>query len=246
MRIHSGVIFMPGLSIIVPALNEEKNLFRTIQIIEDSLCPPFETFEIIIIDDGSRDATKDKAEFLVKNRPAIQLIHNKKSLGRGAAIKQGLKRAKNDYAIVVNGKADTTAYELKKILACAGQADLVISIQSNTHQRPLIRRFFSKLYTKIMNKSFNLNLNYYNGSTLWPRRLYKNFCLKGNSYALEAEILIPLLKSGHSYHQVPVEDQFERGRKTRAFNLKNIFSVIRFYLQMLWTVHFVGLKKSKC
>lgn len=225
-----------SLSIVVPALNEEKNLRRTINTIVQALQEESCDYEIIIINDGSTDNTGPLADTLAKENQNIRTIHHSKPQGRGATLNEGLSLANNDLLTWINGKCDTTASEFRKLISHAGQADLIISYQNNTHERPLVRATLSRLYVFLLNHLFGLGLKYYNGSTLVPKHCFNKIHVKTSSYAYEAELLIKLLNRGHSYVEVGVRDIFEKGRKTRSFSLKNIFGVVKFIFVIFWEI----------
>ena len=224
-----------SISIIVPALNEEDQLSNTVKTLKDSLhC--WDEYEIIIVNDGSTDKTYQIAQSLSAGDNRIIPVHNKKSKGKGHCTKQGFQRATGNYLICVNGKNDTTSDQLKKIYAEKGKADIVISCQANTFDRPLIRQILSKLYTKIINILFSKDLKYYNGSILLKKSLYQTIQIEADSYAFEAEMLLKLLFKNHSYTQIDVIDVFESSRNSRAFTLKNIsgvtFTVLKLFFQL--------------
>ena len=212
------------ISITLPALNEEANLKQTLEIVI-SATQQWKDVEIIVVDDGSSDNTSKVAN-LFKSKCDLRIIRNETSLGRGHSINEGFRKSKNEYVICFNGKRDTTRDEIKKILNQAGTEDLIISYQSNTNERPLVRQFFSHNYTFLVNSIFNKKIKYYNGSILLKKKDFMEIEIKTSSYAFETELILKLLHKNKSYKEVPVIDIFEKGRKTRALSLKNLLGVI--------------------
>lgn len=89
---------MTNLSIVIPTYNEEKNIFANLATLHGFLTQISEDFEIIVVDDGSTDATCaiiEKAKALVS--PRIHLISNSINLGKGAVIKQGMLASNGNY-----------------------------------------------------------------------------------------------------------------------------------------------------
>ena len=224
------------ISITIPCLNESKYIGTTLDNLE-SLLSQFKDYEIIVINDGSTDETGPIVEKRIQINSKINLINHSTNQGRGYSIKEGFSQSKFEYLICFNGKHDISKEEMKKIFDQIGMEELIISVQNNTKERPWIRRFFSNLYTSILNFSFGLNLKYYNGSSVIKKSHFERLSLHTNSYALDAEILIKLLKSQVSYLEIPVNDIIEDERNTRSLSLSNICGVMAFYLYTFFEIH---------
>ena len=94
------------LSVIIPAYNEEKRLFNTLREIDEyfsnqSCLPDKERFnyEIIVINDGSKDKTALTVERLLDQIKNLKLIDNKRNYGKGYVVRQGMLAAKGQYRI---------------------------------------------------------------------------------------------------------------------------------------------------
>lgn len=96
------------LSIIVPAYNEEKNLEKNITDYSRYLDGCDFLYEIIIVNDGSKDKTKKIAEILAAKNKKIKLINNKINKGKGAAVRQGILAAAGDYRLFIDADGATS------------------------------------------------------------------------------------------------------------------------------------------
>lgn len=90
------------LSVVVPAFNEAKTLKENINNFNLYLSQQPYDYEIIIVDDGSTDDTKNQALELSNSSSKIKLIENKKNLGKGAAIKKGMLFARGDFCLFID------------------------------------------------------------------------------------------------------------------------------------------------
>ena len=84
-------------------------------------------FEILIIDDGCPEKTGVIAQKIAKNKKNIKIIFHKKNLGYGAAIKTGLKFSKYKWIFQIDGDAEYSVFDLKKLITLRNNADLVIT-----------------------------------------------------------------------------------------------------------------------
>lgn len=223
-----------GVSVIVPARNEEENICSILSKIKNVEFM-WKEMEIIFISDGSTDKTFELgSEFIKNNFESFQMYENMESVNLGGAFKQGLLKASHEYVIVIQGQDDTDSVEISKIFgALTSDLDLVIPYQTNFRERPVYRWVPSRLFVWIMNKISGLHLQYYNHSVLMKKNDILKLTLGTNSYAYQAEILVKIILSGGSYIEVPVIDIFDNKRKTSAFRLKNLIGVALFLLKIL-------------
>jgi len=227
-----------SLTIVVPARDEEVHLKEAVQVVLDVVPRFFETFEVLIVDDGSNDRTGEVADELAAFHPSIVALHNRPARGLGGVVRQGLGRARMPYFMYVDGKGATTAAALEQIFCHCGEADLVIPYPINMHERSALRRLISLAYQNLLNFLFGLRLHYYNHLVLYPTVLARSVRVRTDTYAFQAEYLIKLLKRGVSFVEVGVEDRFNiEGRKTKAFKFRNVSGICLFIFRTLWDVY---------
>jgi len=228
----------PSISVIVPCLNEEGNLRGTIECIKDALTSSdaFSSYEILIFNDFSTDGTGALAEEIKKNETGVKVIHNARNMGFGYNYTEGVRLATKDYVIMVPGDNEIPAPAIEKVFKLAGQADVIIPYVTNTHVRPASRRFISWLFVELMNTAFGLKVRYYNGTCVVRSSLLKKVPLKTWGFAYMAAILVRLLRSGASYAETGVEIRSRESGKTKAFTMKNIFSVVEALATLFWDV----------
>ena len=105
----------PYLSIIIPSYNEEKRLPRAIPQIVAHVAPKG-AFEIIVVDDGSRDGTARVTEELAKQYPHVRLISYQPNRGKGSAVRIGMLAAEGRYVLFTDADQSTPITELDKLL----------------------------------------------------------------------------------------------------------------------------------
>lgn len=236
---------MKSISIVIPAYNEEKNLPHAVQDADKVIKKMFEDYELLIINDGSKDRTGIIADRLAERNKRVKVIHLKKNMGFGYAYRQGVHNAAKKYVMMVPGDNEILRSSVKDILSHAGEADIITSYIANQEVRSLIRRLISKLYTKTFNILFGFHLKYYNGMVLYKSSLVKKVQMTTDSFAFQAEILVRLLKNGYSYKEVPMHiKSHDKARKTKAFRIKNIIGIISSALRLFFEVNFKPTKSK--
>jgi glycosyltransferase involved in cell wall biosynthesis len=93
-----------SLSVLFPVKDVQATLIESVHEILDVVADTGSPFEIVIVDDGSTDATSEVAHELAKNYPQIRLVRHAKSQGREAAIHTGLRRSHGDMVVVHEGQ----------------------------------------------------------------------------------------------------------------------------------------------
>lgn len=226
----------PTVTVIVAALNEERGLEATVRTVLGVVPRWFADWEILIVDDGSTDATGEIADRLAATAERVTAVHHPRPSCLGGVFQAGLRRARMAHVILLNGKDDTPAEALDRILSLRGRADLIIPVQANGHERPLARRLLSRGFVSLLNAASGLELRYYNHSVLHRAELLRSIELRTRSYGFQAEAIVKLLRRGASYLEVEVDDRFDAQRATRASSWSNVSGIARLLLGTFYDV----------
>ena len=139
--------------------------------------------------------------------------------------------------MMVPGDNEIMGEAIGSLISGLGKADLVISYTANQEVRPLIRRLVSWTYVTLCNFLFGLKLRYYTGLSMIKTDLIRSIMPLSEGFGYSTEIIVNLLKKGHSYIEVPMTIYPPvPGRKAAAFRLKNIVSVIKTLAKLTWKV----------
>lgn len=232
----------PGvtISLIVPACNEAPRLRRTVAELLVALPQHFAAYEILLVDNGSRDGTAAMADALAREIPCVRVMHFPTALGLGGAFQEGLKAARMEYVSVAHGDGGTSAEQLGRIWAMRGRADVVVPYITNEQERPRLRLWLSYGFRALVNGLFGLRLRYHMHFVLYRRELIQSIRLRTRGHAFQAEALVKLLRRGHSYVEIGIEDDFEGQAPTRSYRLRNLAWVALFFVSTLYDVYLAG------
>ncbi len=196
------------LSIIVPAYNEEK----TIGIILSKLQKlEFKAWkkEIIVVNDGSTDKTLQEIKSRKEN---LILINSLKNLGKGATIREGIKKSSGQAVIIQDADLEYNPENIINLLALLDKNTLVLGTRNvKPKQRGyLIFVVGQALLTKLVNLLFGSHLtDVYTCYKLLPSEFYRKNKLTSSGFEIEMEIICKALISGYKIVEVPV-DYFPR------------------------------------
>ncbi len=232
------------LSIIVPVYNEEKTITQVIKKVF-AVKLPVVSKEIIIVNDGSTDNT---AKFLTKiksTKANFKIIHHKRNMGKGAAVRTGIKRAKGNYIIIQDADLEYDPQDIKKLLELVilGEAKVIYGTRLNRMpdfaKDERTPRFFIHY---VGNKTLSLITSVFFGNwltdmeccyKLFPKDALKDITLHARGFELEPEITAKLLKQGHKIREVPISTNprsYEEGKKLNTVRdgIKAIWTLVKY------------------
>ena len=220
--------FNPSLSIVIPAYNEAENILGTLENVTAALAPLPIDYEIIVVDDGSRDETSTIVRDNASRFPRVRLLVNERNMGFGWTYRRGVDAAARDYIVMVHGDNAWNADTLRDLFARVGEADVVIGYTRDMwRSRPLARTLISKAFTLLVNIITRRGLRYYNGLQIHRADVLKGLQIQSSGYGFQAEVLVKALRRTHTYVEVPMVLSERTRGESKAFRLKNAVDVVQ-------------------
>ncbi|HEX2280741.1 MAG TPA: glycosyltransferase family 2 protein [Thermomicrobiales bacterium] len=149
---------LPGsLSLVLPAFNEEANIDAVVQ---DSLAtlPAFvDRYEIIVVDDGSRDRTGEIVAGLVATDDRVRLIRHERNRGYGAALISGFDASTGDFVMFMDADRQFNIRDLRLLVPFAGEYDIVAGFRMERSD-PLHRRVLAEMFNVSVRLLFGVHL----------------------------------------------------------------------------------------
>jgi glycosyltransferase involved in cell wall biosynthesis len=217
----------PLITFVIPALNEEDVIVRVVGDVVGELDALRLDYEIVLIDDGSRDRTGALMDELAAANERIRVIHNGRNVGLGESYKRGLAEARGDYLMMLCGDGGFPAASLPLVLAQLGTADILVPYMLNLARiKTPLRLILSRTYTTLLNVLFGQRIRYYNGLPVHKTANLRSLEIKSSGFGFQAEILIKLIRSGCDYKQIGVLGA-EETKRSNALRLRNVVSVGR-------------------
>lgn len=219
------------LSIIIPAFNEEKNIYNTIESILESHDILDYDYEIIVVSDGSTDKTHHEAKRHRSKK--VKVFKYSKNHGKGYALKYGVRKAVGDIITFTDAGGDFNPKQFDKCVKLLEIFDADFVIGSKRHPAskidyPKKRRAYSYIYHKVIRLLFGLNVtDTQAGLKFMKKNVAKNVVSRAlvKQYAFDLEMLVIAHELGYTrIFEAPVELNFNNNNT--GINLKTIRQMI--------------------
>jgi glycosyltransferase involved in cell wall biosynthesis len=146
---------LPGLSIVLPCHQEEVNVADAIRAAESVAARTSTEYEILVVDDGSTDATAEIAGRFVDGSGRVRLLIHSHNRGYGAALRSGLGAARMQWVLLTDADLQFDLRDLEDFVMLTGSADVVAG-RRVVRQDPLGRRISGAAWSSLMRTLFDL------------------------------------------------------------------------------------------
>ncbi|MEK7516097.1 MAG: glycosyltransferase family 2 protein [Patescibacteria group bacterium] len=220
----------PDIAFVVPCYNEAENIEDALESIRSAAIGAVLSYEIIVIDDASTDATEAAVSRFQAAHPdvAVKLFRNSENRGSGYCHKYGASLSSAKYYSIIPGDNDLPAAAISAILAHLGKAEVLIPYPrpEDFRDRPFLRRVISKIYTLLVRLLSGHRLHYFHSPAVYQRRFVVEAPQNASGFGYYAELLCEALDRGYSYKEFSVPANYRNEQETSAFRLKNVVSVV--------------------
>ena len=213
---------------VIPAYNEERSIGNIIKKTRKYV------EQVIVVDDGSKDKTKQFGE----NAGAIVLRHVI-NLGKGAALKTGCDFAfKNGAEFIINLDADAqhNPDDIPRFIEKLKKCDIVFSYRKTSRKMPLVLRFGNWFISNVASLLYNVKLSdTQSGFRAFSKEAYKKVRWNALDYSMESEMISRAGKQNLKYVQIPIETIYSDKYKGTT-----VIDGVKIVLNMFWWKLFNG------
>jgi glycosyltransferase involved in cell wall biosynthesis len=228
---------MRKLSVIVPVFNERNTVVEVVRRMRAVELPDGIEREIIIIDDGSGDGTRDVLRQLGDS--TVRILVHEKNRGKGAAVRTGLALATGDYVLIQDADLEYDPDDWPKLIApvIRGRASVVYGSRFTGERRNMLLLHWigNRLLSLVTNVLFNSTLSDMETCyKLVDRKLLVDLGLRSDRFDIEPEITAKILKRGIRIYEVPISymgREFDEGKKiTWRDGFAALWTLVKFRL----------------
>lgn len=196
---------LKNLSVFLPAFNEEDSIATTVEGVVSVLDSLKLNWELLVINDGSKDKTAEVVKGLEKKFPGVRLVDYAKNRGYGHALKTGFSEAKYPWVAFVDSDGQFDFAEIKKMLQKTSEADVILGYRLNRAD-PFQRRIFTWGWKMLAMILLGLNVRDYScGFKLIKKKVIEDISpIESEEKVTQIEMLIKAKKKGYKFAEVGV------------------------------------------
>ena len=193
-----------SLTIFFPCYNEEANVERVTRSAVEVARQVADDWEVIIVNDGSRDRTEEIADALAAEIPQVRAVHNHPNLGYGGALQRGFREATKEWIFYTDGDGQFDLGELPRLLPLLETHD-VVSCYRLDRKDSLLRKLNALAWTTLVNLLFRINLRDIDGAfKVYPKPFIDSIELHSTGALIDTEMLAKARNMGLAIAQLGV------------------------------------------
>jgi len=203
----------PEISVLVPIYDEEGSVEELAARVAAVLDDLGRSFELIFVDDGSRDASAERVRAARRRDRRVKLLRLRRNFGKAAALSAGIEHSRGSIVVTMDGDLQDVPEEIPRFLAKLEEEDLdLVSGWKRSRRDPISKRYPSKLFNWVTRKLAQVDLHDFNcGFKAYRREVLEQIAIYG-----ELHRYIPVLASRRGFRIGELPVSHERRRHGRS------------------------------
>lgn len=235
-QILNPVQRLSGISVFLPAHNEEDSIQRVVDGFRAELPKLTDDYEIIVVNDGSSDQTGQIAERMALKDKRVRVVHHPLNQGYGAAVISGINAASKAYVLLSDGDGQFDPADSALLAAKVSDCDVVVGRRLRRAD-PLMRRLNGTAWSTLMRLLFGLRITDMDcGFKLFRREILANLELEAKGAMLTTELMAKLAGRGARITEVDVHHLPRLAGEQSGNSLRVIVRAFKELFGLYWKV----------
>jgi glycosyltransferase involved in cell wall biosynthesis len=214
----------PGLTVFFPAYNDSGTIASLVITALQTARTLTPDFEVIVIDDGSADATGQIADELARTYPEVKVVHHERNRGYGGALQSGFKAATHDLVFYTDGDAQYDPSEMTRLWNALDDGVDLVNGYKISRSDPVHRIVIGRVYHHTVKLLFGLNVRDVDCDfRLLRRSIFDQVSLEKTSGVICLEMMKKIQDAGFRIAEVPVHHYHRAHGKSQFFNFRRLF-----------------------
>lgn len=223
---------LKNVSVVIPAYNEEALIKTAVVSIGSGIRPFVSQYELIVIDDGSTDATLDIVRRCADEDQRIKVIYHGSNIGKGAALIDGFKQAKMEWILFSDADMQIDISHIGEFLSYADEYDVMIGYRT-IRSDSLVRRMMSKVYGRAASALLGLRVrDAHCPFKLFRRDVINGITLNSQGFIIDTELLCRIRNAGYSVKELPVTSR-ARAQGSSALSFRHVGMILREFIALV-------------
>jgi len=228
---------LPTVSAMFPCYNDAQTIGGLVDDVYAALEPLTTELEVIVVNDGSSDRSRDVLDAMLPDRPWLRVIHHDRNRGYGGALISGFTAAKNEWIFYTDGDAQYDAKEAATLVPLATADVDVVQGWKIARGDPMVRRVIGRTYHHAVKLLFRLPVRDTDCDfRLFRRRLIVERPLTSSSGVICVEMMRTFDDAGARFVETPVHHYARPWGRSEFFRLPAIMRSARQLLALWWRI----------
>ncbi len=224
----------PKISIIMPAYNEGKHIFKNIRMTRDIMREVGIDTEIVVVDDGSDDNTLGEIERAAQTFENVVTARNPYNMGKGMALRTGFDFSTGDLVVFLDADLDLHPAQIQTLIDVLemGSYDVVVTSKHHHDSQldyPWSRKVASLVYYMLIKALFSLPVrDTQTGLKVFRREVLQNVFhrMLVKKFAYDVELLATAVRFGYKVYEIPVVLDFKRDLNWGRIRFEDVVSIL--------------------
>ena len=215
------------LTVFFPFYNEEENIEKLVVHAVEVLEKLDLDYEMILVNDGSRDRTGELADGLARQNPRIKVVHHHPNRGYGGALQSGFRNATKEWVFYTDGDGQFDVSQIELLLPLAEKFDIVNGYRRN-RQDGLIRKINAACWGWLVKTLLRFKARDVDSAfKLYRREIFEHIEMKSTGALIDAEILARARRAGYTLGEIGVRHLPRTAGEQTGANIKVILRAFK-------------------
>jgi len=222
-----AVDFSGGISVFLPAYNEEENIEKAVRSSVEVLETITDNYEVLVVNDASTDKTAEIVGRMVSENPHIRMVTHQKNTRLGGAIRTGFKESSKEIVFYCDADNPVDMWDVKRAIPLLADHDLVAGFRKQREER-IHRLIYSRVYNKLISLVFGIDAYDINFSfKLVRKKVLNEVEVYSNGGFIDAEFIVEAIYRGFKMCRVGVEYYPRAAGESTMASFGAIIKIIR-------------------
>jgi glycosyltransferase involved in cell wall biosynthesis len=231
----------PGLSVFFPAYNDSGTIASLVIEARQAARRLTPDFEVIVVDDGSADATGAIADELARTYPEVRVVHHPRNRGYGGALRSGFAAAEKEFIFYTDGDAQYDPAEVAMLWARMGDDVDLVNGYKISRSDPIHRIVIGRVYHHTVKLLFGLKVRDVDCDfRLLRRSIFDRVTLERSSGVICLEMMKKIQDAGFRIAEVPVHHYHRAFGRSQFFNVRRLARTALDVARLWWQLVVLG------
>jgi glycosyltransferase involved in cell wall biosynthesis len=236
-------MILEGLSIFFPSYNEEANVERVVREALRVAPKTAKDYEIVVVDDGSKDRTSEIVRSLARENSKVRLVRHETNKGYGEALKSGFRAAKMPWVFYTDGDGQFDLNELPELAARTSDTDIVSGYRAHRAD-PWHRKLNAAIFALALRVFMGLRVRDVDCAfKLYRRELFDRIQLNTSGALIDAEVLTKAIRAGYRVASMPVSHKPRIAGSQTGAKCHVIFRAMKEFCQLWWDLRKMPVRR---